>query len=65
MRIEVCQGCQYRKPITDVFDGTLCEQCRLDRGLLRPEESLETAPWLDENNVLARIRNLAGPPSIN
>lgn len=64
METEICKGCRVWKPITDVFDGTLCEDCRLVRGLLRPEDAAETAPWADEF-ALRRIRELAGPLSVN
>jgi hypothetical protein len=64
MRTEICQGCRSWKAITDVFDGTLCEECRHVRGLLRPEEASEMTPWSDEY-AIRRIRVLVGPISLN
>jgi hypothetical protein len=65
MEIEICPGCQCVKPITDVFDGTLCEECRYIFGLLRPEEASEMSPWQDEYNAVRRIRRLLGPVCVN
>jgi hypothetical protein len=35
-----CLGCGQMKALSDVFDGTLCEACRIAKGLLRPDDAL-------------------------
>jgi hypothetical protein len=34
--VEACLGCHALKLITHFFDGTLCYDCRLERGLVCP-----------------------------